>query len=197
MSVQYHPIEAGGRMPYFEFEARSEERRDETEKAGGKQFVTVDYVVLRQMGAKDSVEKNAVEWLQSLQNNANWRPEWVEKAKRDYDTWKSGMEPTPDGMHVSVWAAIDAGQRDTLLAANIRTVEDLAIASEPALMRVGIGARALQQKAKAWLESSDSFGQGAETMAAQQARIDAQDEKIKQLEERLKAALNKAPDPLG
>jgi predicted RecB family nuclease len=45
-------------------------------------------------------------------------------------------------------------QIKTLLDINVRTVEELAAANEETLNRVGMGGRALKQKAIIWLESS-------------------------------------------
>lgn len=143
------------RPPTVSFEERSAEDRDASQKAGRKVFKSVDWVTIRALGSRDTVEKEALPWLEHLPKENGFLPEWVDQYRAAYARWKSGHEVTPDGSHVRSWAAIGKGEADTLIAAGIHTVEDLANAPESALVRVGIGARRLQQQARAWLSSAD------------------------------------------
>lgn len=167
-----------GRPPYVKFEERSFEDRAESQKAGRMIMKSVDFVIIRQTGSKDTVEKDAQEWLATLKNNTDMHPDWVTQFHRQYEAYKSGQEITPIGTHVKTWPLISKSQCDMLLNANLRTVEDVAGANEDSLRHVGIGARELQQKARAWLESASANGKGAQELVAQRVIIDDQNEKI-------------------
>lgn len=159
-------LQAGARPPYVEFVERTFEDRAATIAQGAFVSRSEDYVIVRQVGSKDTFEKNAKEWLDSLSKDVNMAPEWAAHFRSQYKAYKEGHEITPDGIHVKTWPLINRSQADNLIRANIRTVEDLARASEQALMAVGIGARELQHKAVAFLETASNSGKSAEELVA-------------------------------
>lgn len=167
-----------GRPPYVKYEERSFEDRASSEKEGRLIMKSVDFVIIRQTGSKDTVEKDAKEWLASLKNNVEMHPDWVAHFHKQFEAYKSGQEITPIGTHVKTWPLISKSQCDMLLNANLRTVEDVAGANEDSLRYVGIGARELQQKAKAWLETASATGRGAQELVSQRVKIDDQAEQI-------------------
>lgn len=191
MNISYN-AEAGKRPPNVSFEERSIEDRAATAAAGSAKFRSVDYVVLNQPGSKDSVEREAQPWLDALHQNKNFDPLWVSRVKETYKLWKQGHEITPDGTHIRMWAAIDKAQADTLIAARLLTVEDLANASEDSLRRVGIGARDLKNRAKAWLEAAAKTGKTAEEITLLRAKTEMQDKEIAELREKIRL-LARAP----
>lgn len=176
---------AGARPPYVEFIEKTFEDRAATEKNGAYTARSEDYVIVRQIGSKDTFEKNATEWLAGLSRDPNMAPEWANHFKAQFAAWKSGQEITPDGIHVKTWPLISRSQAETLIRANLRTVEDLARAPEAALMAVGIGARELQHKAQAWLDSAANTGRQSEEVVNLRAKTSAQDETIKGLRDAL------------
>ena len=176
----------GPRPPIVNFEERSVEDRAATAAVGGKQMKAVDYVLLNQPGSKDTVEREALPWLEALHQNRNFDAGWVARVKEHYKLWKAGHEITPNGTHIRMWAAIDKGQADTLIGAGILTVEDLAAANEEALRRGGIGARALKMKATAWLESASKNGKAAEELVLLRAKTEMQDKQIAALTEKVR-----------
>lgn len=155
-----------GRPPYVKFEERSFEDRAASEKEGRLIMKSVDYAVIRQTGSKDTFEKDAKEWLNTLKNNTDMHPDWITQFHRQFEAYKSGQEITPMGTHVKTWPLISKAQCDMLLNANLRTVEDVAGANEDSLRHVGIGARELQQKARAWLDSASANGKGAQELVS-------------------------------
>lgn len=183
--------QGSARPPYVQFEERSEEYRPDDQNPGHIQFRSVDYVVIRQIGAKDSVEKEATAWLEGLSHNQNYDPVWVDHFRTQYMLWKKGQEPTPVGMHIKQWAAISKAQADMLLAVNIRTVEDLAVANEQALLRVGIGARDLQNKAKAWLQTAEDTGKTASEIASLRAKNEGLEHMLHEMQKKLDALANR------
>lgn len=154
-------LQEGGRPPHVEFYEDQREDRAASMAAGHYVGIPVDMVKLRQAGAKDSVDRNAKEWLESLPRNPNMLPQWIVHINAMYDQYKRGLEPTPNGTHVKMWPAASPSEIKTLVAAGILTVEDLAVANEPTLARIGMFSRSLQQKAVAWLDSAKTTGKTA------------------------------------
>lgn len=161
-----------GRPPYVKYEERSFEDRAATQAEGRLIMKSVDFVIIRQTGSKDTVETEAKPWLDSLKNQKEMHPDWVSHFHKQYDAYRSGQEITPIGTHVKTWPLISKAQCDMLLNANLRTVEDVAGANEDSLRHVGIGARELQQKARAWLETAGKNGKGAERLVALEVALD-------------------------
>lgn len=171
----------GARPPYVEFVEKLFEDRAATQEGGAMKFKAIDYVVVRQIGSKDTFEKDAKEWLDSLRTDPNMAPEWAAHFRSMYAQWKSGQEITPDGIHVRTWSLISRAQAENLIRANLRTVEDLARAPESALMAVGIGARELQHKARAWLDTALDKGKTVEEVTTLRNTVSEQADSIKQL----------------
>lgn len=167
-----------GRPPYVKYEERSIEDRAASQQAGRYVARSVDYVIIRQIGSKDTVEVEAVPWLSTLKNNPEMHSDWISHFHKQYDAWKSGQEITPIGTHVKTWPLISKAQCDMLLNAHLRTVEDVAGANEDSLRHVGIGSRELQQKARAWLETSAGSGKAAQELVAQRVTIEDQNERL-------------------
>jgi len=170
-----------GRPPYVQFKESFVEDRAATDKEGRYIAKPVDHVVVRQVGSKDSVEVEATQWLAQIRKDPGFHPDWVKQYQAQYEAYKSGQEVTPLGTHVKTWPLISKAQSEMLLNANLRTVEDLAEASESALMNVGIGARDLQQKARAWLDTSRDRGVNAQELISLRTRVASQDDTIAQL----------------
>jgi hypothetical protein len=175
------------RPPYVEFEQRSEEDREATIKAGHYVARDIDYAIIRAIGAKDAVEKPAAQWLEHIERQASrgqYRREWVQFFRQQYEDWKKGFEPTPNGLHVRQWPGASRAEVDMLVAAKIYTVEDLAEANEEALTRVGMGARGLKQRARAWLDTASKNG-SAEELASLRERTANQEKRIEALLEQI------------
>jgi post-segregation antitoxin (ccd killing protein) len=176
------------RPPFVIFEERSEEDRAETIKQGRLTMKAVNYAVIRQIGSKDTVEKEAEVWLNDNDKAAargTFPAEWAGAFRKKYDEWKSGKEAPPNGFPLKEWAGISRAQAENCVQIGICTVEDLAGMNEPAMIQVGMGARVLKDKAQAWLDSRLTHG-NAEQLAALRAEAADKDLRIKQLEEQLK-----------
>ena len=174
------------RPPHVFFEERSVEDREQSIATGAVKMTSVDYVIVQQPGSKDTVEKEAKIWLEAAKHNPNFPPVWVDRFHAQYKLWKEGHEPTPDGTHVRMWAAVTKAEAETLINAGIKTVEDLAAANEEALRRVGIGARSLQQKARAWVEAAAKTGATAEEITQLRVMNEAQQKQIEDLREKIR-----------
>lgn len=176
------------RPAYVEFETRAVEDREETISRGYWVGKNVDFAIITPSGGKLVVEKRVDEWFQQLQRQGN---PFLSNYERAYEAWRKNEEIPLDGTPIKTWPAISPAQVAAVLKANVRTVEDLARAPEQALGVIGMGARALQERAKAWLESAEQ-GKVAEQLAALRARLDSLEADNKRLQEdkaELEAAL--------
>lgn len=157
------------RPPYVTFETRAVEDRDASLLAG--HFVTkdVDFAVITPQGSKDRVERIVSEWFEALTQHVQeqrFPSEWLRAFREAYTAWKEGREIPTVGTPVLTWPVASPAQVRQLLDLKIRTVEDLAGANEETLGRLGMGGRALKDRAKAWLETANSVGKVSEEVAA-------------------------------
>lgn len=152
------------RPPYIDFEQRSVEDRNESLKLGKRCYKNVNFARVMAPGSRDVVEKIAEEWINqikraSLDNSPTAYPiTWVEQIEGKFNEWQKGNVLPESGTPIKMWAAIGPAECDTILAANVRTVEDLAILGESGLSSIGMGGRELQDKARAYLKTAESTG---------------------------------------
>lgn len=179
--------ESPGRPPLVIFREDFVEDRDASQKAGHMVTRPINTVILRQPGARDTVEKVAEEWLETLSRNRDMRPEWVQAYKNHFIEWQKdrSSDAAVIGTHIKLWPAIDKKFAELFLNAGVRTVEDLAQANEELIARIGIGGREWQYKARKWLETSKNVGTVVEEVLALKAKEEANKAKIKELEEKL------------
>jgi hypothetical protein len=186
------------RPPYVTFEQRPIQNVDKSAEEGIPVYEDVDYVIITPIGGKDTVEMRVNRWLeQSEKQVADQRmpAEWLPHYKAMYAAWKEGQEMPVTGLSVKMWPIATPADVKNLISANILTVEDLAQANEASLMRLGMGARALKQKAEAYLKSAEpsklaeAFSKLEDSYAAAILRIDALERENKSLiAEQTKAA---------
>jgi len=175
------------RPPYVTFEQRAVEDRNASIQSGGLKMRDVDYVVVRQQGSRDTVEKDALEWLANIDQLAqtgNYPGEWARHFRDKYHAWKAGQAEPELGLSVRHWPSLSKAQAENLIAAGVRTVEDVAAMNEPTMQKVGMGARELKQKATAYVESRDA-NKAAEQITALKAEIENRDARLAALEQRL------------
>jgi len=147
------------RPAYVEFEARPVTDKKATLEAGMNVSVDQDWALVTPPYSKDRVERKVTSWFETLELNAkNGRipPAWVDMYKKQYQAWKEGQEIPLDGTPIKNWAIPSPAQVKNLLAANMKTVEDLALCNDEGLRRLGMGGIDLRNKAKAFLASASS-----------------------------------------
>ncbi len=76
----------------------------------------------------------------------------------EYRRFKEGKEEAAQGTPLEKWPALTITQVEELKHFNLRSVEDLINVPDDALSRLGMGARELQKKAKAFIEYSKDSG---------------------------------------
>ena len=161
------------RPPYVIFQVRAEEDRQASKDAGHYVTKDVNYAIITPQGSKDRVERIADDWLAYLQEQVDqgrFKPEWLHRFKEGYAAWKAGQEIPENGIAIRNWPVLSPSQIDALLYANIRTVEDLAIANEEAISRLGMGGRSLQYKAREWLAAAAGSGKQVEEITSLKLR---------------------------
>ncbi len=76
--------------------------------------------------------------------------------KPQYDAWKEGRETPIDGTALAAWPGISSDQAEFLRNMGIRTVEEIADASDSIITKIPFpGARELRSSAQAFLKSAD------------------------------------------
>jgi len=157
------------RPAYVTFEVRAVEDRTASVETGHFASKDVVFAVITPAGTKDRIEKVAEEWLKGVEEGVNQEriPQtWLVAYQQAYKAFCESQTDPEFGTAVSSWPAVSPSQVKCLLDANIRSVEDLAEANEEALARIGMGARALKQKAQAWLDAAKDTGKTAAELAS-------------------------------
>jgi hypothetical protein len=91
--------------------------------------------------------------------------------ERHYEAWAKGQEEPTTGTPLGQWPSISREMADHLKTLHLRTVEDVATATDADLDRMGMGARALREKARAYVKAKEGEAVVAEAMAEKDAQI--------------------------
>jgi hypothetical protein len=195
------------RPPYVRFERRAVEDRAASVASGHYVAKDEDFALITPMGSKDTIERKVDEWFPQLAQQVQeqrFQPGWLRAYQESYNAWKEGREMPLSGTPIMSWPAASPAQVQAILGARVRTVEDLANANEETLHRIGMGGRALKQRAVEWLAASSGTGKLAERAAALEAanadlilRNQSLEERLAALEQRLSAPAPETPTPAG
>ena len=157
------------RPPYVVFEKREVEDRAASIEKGHYVPKEIDIAVITRPGSRDSIEKEAKVWLQELRERArkNEVPQvWYDGFTAAYKSWCEGEELPVKGTPIKGWPVLSPVAQKDLIAAGIRTVEDLAQLPDSEVQSVGTGAIAYKQKAQAWLSAANDTGKVTEQLVA-------------------------------
>lgn len=157
------------RPPYVKFEVRSVEDREATIAAGHYVGKDVIFAIVTPTGSRDVVEREVETWLDTLREGIKQEripSQWLDAYEHKLKLFKEAIEAPESGAAIKDWPSASPSQIKTMLDIGVLTVEDLAAANEETLGRIGMGARALKQKAIIWLEDSENKGQNAERVSA-------------------------------
>lgn len=183
---------------YVVFEQRTLENRNETEAQGKFVGRVVNFALITPQGSKDRIERVADEWLEYLKDQVGadrFPRTWYDAYVSIYKDWKEGREIPLNGTPILGWQAVSTQQQDLIIAANIRTVEDLANANDTAIHAIGMGGRALVEKAKTWLETANDTGKVAaelQSLRVKNETLETQNKNLQTKITELEAALAKA-----
>jgi hypothetical protein len=191
--------------PYITFELRAVEDRGASIEAGCYVAKDVAYVLITPAGSKDKIERVAEEWFANLKTqvaDGRFPQEWFSAFQNAYTAWKEDRELPLDGTPILNWPVASPAQVKRLLDLHLRTVEQLSVANEECLQRLGMGGRALKQKAVEWIEQAGNLGKTVESVTALREQLKMTEERNDNLQQQIQAleqrvmALTK-PDSAG
>lgn len=168
------------RPPLVSFHVKCSSQKDAD---GMPLYVDQHFVHVTPHGSKDVLEKDVKDWfdgLQMLVEQGRFDPDWLRQYKAAYAEWKLTGEIPVDGIPLRNWPVLTPGELQKCLDAKLRSVEDLAAANEETLGRIGMGGRALKQRAGEWLVAKKDVGPII-------AQIESQRVMLQNLEMELKA----------
>jgi hypothetical protein len=156
------------RPPYVRFALQTVETRDAN---GGSITRDVEHVLVTPAGSKDVHVAEAEAWIAQKERLARetppqFNPQWAQQFRASYQIWKQGVEVPTHGTPIRSWPVASPSEVKRCIDANVLVVEDLAIANENALAQIGMGARAMKDKARAWLAERDGPGANVQRVSA-------------------------------
>lgn len=152
------------RPPYVTFETRAMEDRAASIEHGSYRTKDIVFALITPQGSKDKIEKNADEWIESTEQatrEGRFPQQWLEAYRDALKRYKEGQELPDEGTPILGWQRLSPSAQQNIIAANIRTVEDLACANEQALTAIGMGARGYKEAAESWLATAEDQGKVA------------------------------------
>lgn len=180
------------RPPFVRFETRSIEDRQASVDKGCYTGKDIDFAIITSPGSRDCVERIVDDWLVQVDGQAHegrMPIEWARGFREHYVAWKAGKEAPLNGRSVADWPSIGPSTVKQLQDLKIRTVEDLAVANEEVIRRLGMGARELKQKAADWLKSTQDSGKLTEELTTLRAENETLRVRCGSLEEQLRAVV--------
>ena len=175
------------RMPYVRFETEVETIKD---AEGHNQYKNKIMAYITSAGSKDEVVKVADEWIAQLREKgqtrgpfdsaANEYEQWYERFSKLLQNYKDGKGLDHDGTPIRASLAFSPAEVAQCEEVKIFTLESLAVCSEEALSRMGMGGRVLKQKAAKILESADS-SKLAEENASLKLKLDELTAKVERM----------------
>jgi len=184
------------RPPYVRFVLKPVEDRNESLKAG--HYVARDeiFAIITPQGSKDLIERKATEWLEILRQQVaeqRYQPEWLRAHKEAFEAFKADRGPPLNGTSIKMMTMLSPSQVEALMHLRIVTVEDLAAANEETISRIGMGGRALKQKAIEWLEGAKNGGKQTEEIVS----LKVANDELKRQNEKLQAQLTEVGNRLS
>lgn len=173
------------RPPMVKFERRSVEDKSASRLAGQIVYTDVDFVLVTPPYSKDLFEQKVQTWFKSKETCSRTPREWLDHWKKSYERFKEGEEIPLNGTSVKNWSAISQAECKTLIAANILTIEDLALVNGEGLRRLGMGANSLKNRAKDYVQAAKNTGPLVVEMAALRAELNQKDGTIQSLSEKI------------
>lgn len=181
-------VDERARPPYIRFETRADTDRQASEEAGHVVYKNVDYIIVVPSGGKDEFVKPVDEYFRQKRREViekRFRADWLEHYEKAYKAWTAGNEIPLNGTPIKEWPVATPADVAQCHAANVMTVEDLAEANDTALNAIGMNARNLQRKARAWFEQARDQGKIAEQVANLSEELERRDILIESLQKRL------------
>jgi hypothetical protein len=173
--------------PFIEFFIDSEEDRVKSLENGRLTMRDVDMVRVRQRGSKDYVEKPVAGWLKEMRaysDEGHQPAEWADLYEAAYKKWKAGEDGPVKGFDLRNWGGINKAQVENLRSMGILSVEEVAEMNESTMNRIGMGSRALKNRAMEWVRSM-AGKINTEEVAQLRGTVEAQNQQIEDLRQQI------------
>lgn len=161
------------RPPFVSFEMRAVEDRNASIAAGHLILRDVPFICLVPHGSegRTRIEQQYDEWLSQIKgargdvqaagagsdtpvmSAGRFPSSWVERIEKAFAAWKAGVTLEIEGMPLRNWPVITKSQLANCEGLHLYAIEDLATASDDTIDRLGMGGRALQERARDWLKA--------------------------------------------
>ena len=162
------------RPPFIKFEYMPIEDREASIRTGMYSTKDVVFVIVTPRGSKDRMIKVASDWLEQQAyevKQGRLDPLWLKYYRDAHKAFIDGAEEPVTGRALKVWGAITPSQLNNCLQIGLKTIEDLAAADEGTVARLGMGGRALVEKAKSYIKTNSS---GTSAVAAENQELRSQ-----------------------
>lgn len=169
------PQKLEDRPPFVAFETVSVENRQATIDSGHYVGADVDYVYITPAGSKDRIERVVSDWFKKLEQDLREEripPEWVTHFRAKYKDYKAGQVNTVNGTPILNWPGLSPSVVKQLQSLNMLAIEDVAAMNEEGIARIGMGGRALKQRAIDYLYAAENIGKTGEVLSALRAELD-------------------------
>lgn len=143
---------------FVQFYMESIKEEEASEKEGRPIYVDREFVKIIPVGDKNTVVCRPVDMI----GNGNNPPDNI-RWPNQYAAFKNQQIQPNEGTPLEQWPPLTKSQVMMMKAVNVHTVEQLAAVIDQNLTNLGMGARDLREKAKAYLEDAK---QSAPSMAA-------------------------------
>lgn len=174
--------------PYVEFQTKAVENRNASIAAGHYVGEDLDFAIVTARGSRDRVEHEISAWFSKIDADVRALripPTWAAQWKEAYKLWKAGQTTPESGTSIKEWPVVSPAQLQGLLSLHITTVEALAEANEETVGRLGMGGRALKQKAVDWIKASNSGGKLVEETNALRIKLAQVEQERDQLQQKV------------
>lgn len=188
-TVGYESPDQAPRPPYIRFEKRALEKRKTLEEGGETYYINRDFAIVTPAGSKETVEKEVDVWFPYLKEQVRqgrFDQRWYDAYTAAYKAWANDQEPPLNGIDIRNWAVASPAEIKMLVALRVLTVEDMAAANEELMMRIGMGARSLKQKALDYLTAKKDIAPLVQQLDAMRHTLAGLESRCSILEQRNK-----------
>ena len=174
--------------PYLDFSVTAKRK---VRGEGEVYFEDCEIVTSTPMGDnKTQVIKEVDDWLSHLKEREHHHmisPKFLKFCEDSYNAWKENRAAPINGTPFEQCSILSPAEIEMVRQANIRSVDDLANCNDEGLQAIGMGARKLKDKAKAYLDNVKDHGAVSEKMVAMEADLNTANEENERLAQRLAA----------
>lgn len=135
-------------------------------------------------------------WIDQLRDklkNGFITEDYFDYCKRALDRFMQSETAEINGVPLSDWRGVTEAMKKKAIDLGILSVEDVAEMTEDAMQAIGVGAREMKRKAKAWLDANDAPQVAAQRMINLEEDNEAMREQLAEMHALLKAQAEAQP----